>query len=159
MTVVSVGIAELAALAYPGRLRTAGLGSCVGIALYDRSTRVGGLAHIMLPDSSHARGAVLPGKFADTAVPELLRQMEALGARRPFIVAKLAGGAHMFRQIQNEALLIGARNVEAARAALRAHGVPIVAEDTGGHVGRTIELELADGTLTVRTARQEVRVL
>ncbi|MBE3595447.1 MAG: chemotaxis protein CheD [Hydrogenibacillus sp.] len=159
MDVIRVGIADLAAAAAPGRIRTAGLGSCVGIVLYDGRHKIGGMAHIMLPDSGQARGDVQAAKFADTAVPELIRRMEALGAHRSRLVAKLAGGAHMFQQVRSEALKIGERNVEAARAALRAHDIPILAEDTGGTLGRTIELDLEDGTLYVRTAQNGEQAL
>lgn len=157
--VIKVGIADLASARHPGRLRTAGLGSCVGVALYDRRKKIGGLAHIMLPDSRQARGPIKLAKYADTAIPELVRQMEALGAVRHDVVAKLAGGAQMFEHVSSDALKIGERNVEAVRAVLHLIGIPIVAEAVGGRVGRTVELDLEDGMYYVRTAQSEAQKL
>lgn len=153
--VIKVGIADLASARHPARIRTAGLGSCVGVALYDRRRKIGGLAHVMLPDSKQARGSVKLAKYADTAIPELVRQMEALGAMRWDIVAKLAGGAQMFEHVSSDALKIGERNVEAVRIVLKRLGIPIIGEAVGGRVGRTVELDLEDGTYYVRTAQSE----
>ncbi len=93
---IKVGMADLKAGKNPDSIISYGLGSCVGIALYDSQTRIGGLAHIMLPDSTQARATDNTAKFADTALPVLLNQIIALGASKARITAKIAGGSQMF---------------------------------------------------------------
>lgn len=156
MNVVKVGMADLQVAQDPDHLRTTGLGSCVGVVLYDSSQRVGGLAHVMLPTSQMAKQENLNhAKFADTAIPLLIQQMEKAGARVTRMKAKLAGGAQMFAfASQSETMRIGARNVEACKAMLHKLGIPIVAEETGGNYGRTIELDCATGILHIRTINQ-----
>jgi chemotaxis protein CheD len=139
-------------------LRTTGLGSCVGIALYDSFTKVSGLAHIMLPTSTNANEPNR-AKYANTAVPLLIELMEKKGANKRRLTAKLAGGAQMFTFAgQSDLMRIGPRNVEAVKEALQLYTIPIVAEDTGGNCGRTIEL-FSDGSLVIRTAKQGVSTL
>jgi len=154
--IVKVGMAELKAASGEGQLlRTVGLGSCVGIALYDRFAKVAGLAHIMLPSSDIARDNPLnKAKYADTAIPELLARMQEIGAVMPRIVAKLAGGAQMFSSVpESSTLRIGQRNVDACKAGLLRYNIPISAEDTGGNYGRTIELDSSTGILFIRSVQ------
>ena len=154
-----VRIAHLAVARGSARLVAVGLGSCVAIALYDPRQRVGGLAHILLPDPSVARDASNPGRFASEAVPLLLNGMRAQGGREPFI-AKIAGGAALFGPLLgSNAGQMGERNVVAARAALALAGIPIAGEDTGGNGGRSITFDVATGELTVRGIRGGQRVL
>ncbi len=131
-------------------LLTIGLGSCIGLALIDRARGVAGLAHIMLPEVP-ATGATKLGKFADTAVPALLDDLVALGARRIRLEAALVGGAQMF-SFGGGALDIGARNDAATRTALAAARVPVSAAATGGSTGRTVRLHVGTGTVTVKEA-------
>lgn len=146
-----VRIAEWAVARDTGVLATVGVGSCVGIVLYDATARVGALAHILLPSPDMARDRSNPARFAETAVPFLLDAMRDVGAAGPF-VAKLVGGAHMFAGLlPASGEKLGDRNVEAARRALAAHGVEIVGEQTGGDFGRTAFLDVADGRVTVRS--------
>jgi chemotaxis protein CheD len=160
MNVIRVGMADLNIATAPDSLRTTGLGSCVGIALYDPQARVAGLAHIMLPISPNVATEKNRPKYANTAVPLLLEMMEQQGANRRRIIAKLAGGAQMFTFAgQSDLMRIGPRNVEAVKQALSLYMIPIKAEDTGGNCGRTIELSGLDGTLLVRTAKQGVKML
>jgi len=151
---VRVRIAALAAARAsahgPRVLATLGLGSCVAIALYDEATRVGGLAHVLLPAPGMARDASNPGKFASTAVPRLLAEMRALGAGRG-VAARLAGGATMFASLAPPGAQLGERNADAAREALAAAGVRIVGEDVGGDFGRSVYLHLDGGRLYVRS--------
>jgi chemotaxis protein CheD len=150
--VIKVGMADMRAACHPAVLTTLGLGSCVGIALYDKTTCIIGLAHAMLPDSSQAMKISNIAKFVDTSIVALVDEMVRLGANRNKIVAKLAGGAQMFSFSQSSDLMrIGHRNVIAAKEKLRQLGVPLVAEDTGGNYGRTIELDSATGILLVKT--------
>ncbi len=150
--VIVVGMADLQTSYHPCVLITLGLGSCVGIALYDTVTRVSGLAHVMLPSSLQARNNSNLAKFVDTAIKRMLEEMMQLGAKRRSIIAKLAGGAQMFNFTDmSDMMRIGARNVTAAREQLMELGIPICAEDTGGNYGRTIELHSADGMLVIKT--------
>lgn len=159
MTDQHVRIAHHAVARWDGRLVTIGLGSCVAIALYDAKHRVAGLAHVLLPDPSIARDASNPARFASTAVPMLLEEMRALGARGPF-AGKLAGGAALFGALLGSGgAQMGARNVAAARSALAAAGIPVVAEETGGNGGRSVSLEVSSGALTVRSVRGGERVI
>lgn len=150
--VVKVGMCDLKTAKPPQRLLTSGLGSCIGICLYDPVTRVGGMAHIMLPDSTQARGNINEAKFADTAIPLLIREMAALGAVKSRLVAKIAGGAQMFDFAGNsEVMRVGDRNSKAVAAKLKQEGIPILVNDTGGNFGRTIEFDTVDGKLYIRT--------
>jgi len=146
-----VGMADLAAGRDPVVLVTIGLGSCVGVALYDDQAKVGGLAHIMLPQAN-GLPVTNPAKFADTALPLLVKKMEELGADPRRLTAKIAGGAQMFQLAQpTEMMRIGERNTEAVLSWLRVAGIRVVAQDTGGSWGRTIELDTSTGELRVKT--------
>jgi chemotaxis protein CheD len=124
----------------------------VGIALYDPGRRITGLAHIMLPSSQQARNNSNTAKFADTAVIKLVDDMVKLGAQKTQIVAKLAGGAQMFSFSEaSEMMRIGMRNVAAAKDVLDSLKIPIIAEDTGGNYGRTIEINSEKGILFIKT--------
>jgi chemotaxis protein CheD len=148
--VVSVAMARLAVAAAPTKLRTL-LGSCVGVILHDRAARVGGIAHVVLPDS---RGAVdLPGKYADTAIPALLAELRRLRPpARP--TAKLIGGASMFGTTarggaQASSLAIGQSNADAAESILARLGIVVIGRDLGGEAGRRVTLDLATGIVSV----------
>lgn len=133
-------------------LITLGLGSCVGVALYDQRSRISGMAHIMLPSSLQSKRRENIAKFADTAIDKLICDMVGLGAYRDYIMAKLAGGAQMFSfSSSTDIMRIGERNVAAAKEMLKRYGIPIVSEDVGGNYGRTIELYSDDGRLLVKT--------
>lgn len=155
MEIVKVGMADLNIAEGPNRLRTTGLGSCVGLTLYDARTHIIGMAHVMLPSSDLARGPINIAKFADTAIPELLRRLENAGASRSRLIAKMAGGAQMFAfASQSDVMRIGPRNVEACKMELEKLMIPLKSEDTGGNVGRTIEIDSTTGVLYVRTVNQ-----
>jgi len=154
-----VRIAHIAVARDGGRLVAAGLGSCVAVTLYDRVKGIGGMAHILLPDTSAARDATNPGRFATTAVPLLREAMLAAGARGPY-EAKLVGGAALFGQMLGGAgQQMGDRNVAAARAALTSLRIPIVASETGGASGRTVSMDVSDGRIEVRSVRGGLRVI
>lgn len=150
--VVKVGMADWKVCGIPGVLTTLGLGSCVGICLYDPRRKVIGMAHIMLPSSEAVRANTNRAKFADTGIPDLISGMQANGADTRSLIAKIAGGAQMFAYTaSNDIIRVGARNVEATRALLDQLKIPIVADDTGGNHGRTIEFYADDGRLMVKT--------
>ena len=151
MGVIVVGMADLKVAKNPDILTTLGLGSCVGVTLYDKSKKIGGMAHCMLPSYKGYEGQNI-AKFADSAIIELINQLARLGVARNALVAKIAGGAHMFGRSQNNDMLkIGERNAAASTAILKQLGIPIIANDTGGTHGRTIELYMDSGNLKIRT--------
>jgi len=133
-------------------LRTVGLGSCVAIVLHDAEARVGGLAHILLPSQSLSRDRENRAKFPGTAVPFLLEQMCALGARAERVTAKIAGGASMFGTLlPSSTLQMGERNVLATREALEHAKIPLVAQEVGGDHGRSVYFHVNSGTVEVRS--------
>jgi len=141
----------MALAAAPDTLTTFGLGSCVGIALYDRTRKIGGLSHILLPKAPPDETSA-SAKYADTAIGELIGRLTAAGANPRALTAKLAGGASMFARGGGDMMQIGRRNVEMCREILSARVIPVIAEDTGGTVGRTIVFDCETGVLLVRTA-------
>jgi len=149
---IKVGMADYKTGRFPSSLISYGLGSCVGIALYDGINKIGGLSHIMLPDSTQARSADNPAKFANTALPLMLDEMIKMGAMRSRVTAKIAGGAQMFTFANaTDVMRVGQRNAEAVRMLLKKMDIKIIADDTGGNYGRTVELKLDTGIYLVRT--------
>ena len=152
-----VGMAEVKTTAkMDDTLMALGLGSCVGVCAFDAQAGIAGLAHIVLPDSGGS--AETPGKFADTAVPQLLEQMARLGANVSRIRVALAGGAQLFAFKGGPRLEIGQRNAEAVSAQLRQRNIPVVATDLGGSSGRTVHL-MPNGRVRVKTIGQGEREL
>lgn len=139
-----------------GCLRTL-LGSCLGVALFDRRLRIAGLAHVVLPKSNGV--SELPGKYADTAVPELIRRMQELAPGTSMrLSAKLAGGANMFNST-GQAATIGERNVEAVERILGDLRILIVGRHLGGEQGRRMTLEASSGAVSIEIAGSEVTVI
>lgn len=134
-----------------GILVALGLGSCVGVALYDADSKVGGLVHVMLPSSLQGRTKDNPAKYADTAIPLLIEEIINSGGRKRLLVAKIVGGARMFSLGGKSHLDIGARNVEAVNEVLNKQKIKIVASDTGGNYGRTMQFYVSDGRVLVKT--------
>jgi chemotaxis protein CheD len=160
INVIKVGIADMNVVKSPNIIRTSGLGSCVGVVVYDHAREVAGLAHVMLPDSTLAKSDQLNvAKYADTAVEELVERVVKVGGRKNALKAKLAGGAQMFQfsAANSDIMRIGPRNVEAVKQQLRRLNIPIVAEDVGGSSGRTIEFNPKTGLLSIRTVNQGVQ--
>jgi len=149
-------MAELDFAQPPQTIRTSGLGSCVGIVLYDDRIQICGMAHIMLPSSSLCRERIPnPAKYADTAIPCLIEHLQKKGASKLSLKAKLAGGAQMFSFSTGSNLMrIGPRNVEAVLEQLSESNIPIVAKDVGGDSGRTIEFDPKSAMLHIRTVHQ-----
>ncbi|SDC86968.1 chemotaxis protein CheD [Paenibacillus sp. UNCCL117] len=158
---IKVGMADLNVTQLTGVLKTTGLGSCVGLTLYDAKAKVAGMAHVMLPTSEIAReGKLNVAKYADTALPEVIRLMEQLGAEVRRMAAKMAGGAQMFAfGGQSETMRIGPRNVESCKEVLARYRIPVVGEDTGGNYGRTIEFDCVTGVLVIRSVQHGVKEL
>jgi len=157
---IVVGMADLNATKSPGILTTLGLGSCVGITFWDKLTKTGGMAHVMLPDSTQIRNNTNRAKFVDTAVVDLIESLKKLGVKENNLEAKVTGGAQMFAlTTTNENMKIGERNIEATLKILKDRGIPIVAQDTGLNYGRTIELHTETGKLVVKTIGHGVKTL
>lgn len=150
--IIKVGMADLNTTYCPGVLTTLGLGSCVGICLYDVSTKISGLVHIMLPSSSQIKNNSNEAKFADTGIVKLMEVMIEMGANRKKLISKIAGGAQMFNfNDSSEIMRIGMRNIAATKETLKKLNIPLVSEDTGGNYGRTIELYSETGILLIKT--------
>lgn len=157
---IKVGMADLNVCATPNALTTLGLGSCVGIALYDPVRRIAGMVHVMLPDSTKILNNDNKAKFADTGIDTLIQRMITIGADRRVLIAKIAGGAQMFAfHNNNEMMRIGERNVEATKYKLQQLGISIKAEDTGLNYGRTIEFYPENGSLLVKSVGKELKIL
>jgi chemotaxis protein CheD len=156
---IKVGMADLNVAHLTGVLKTTGLGSCVGVTLYDARAKVAGMAHVMLPSSDIAReGTLNIAKYADTAIPDMIKKMEKLGASVSKMEAKLAGGAQMFAFAgNNDTMRIGPRNVESCKEVLKQYSIRIKAEDTGANYGRTIEFNCETGILVIRSVQQGVK--
>lgn len=150
--IIKVGMADLKVTKPPEVLSTLGLGSCIGICLYDPTTKISGLAHIMLPSSQAIRNNSNRAKFADTAIEDMVELMVKNGASKRRLVGKIAGGAQMFSfSTSNSTMKIGERNAEAVRTILGKMSIPVKADDTGGNFGRTIEFYPDDGRLLIKT--------
>lgn len=149
-----VGISEFRVSRSPVVLVTYGLGSCLGITLYEPESRMGGLAHTLLPAPRPGVDEERPGKFVASAIRRMFDQLTAQGATPERLAAKLIGGANMFEQIHPPSGEgIGARNIRAARETLQVLGIPILGEDVGGQHGRTVEFDLETGKVLVRSVR------
>lgn len=156
---IRVNVADYA-VAAGGTISTIGLGSCVAIVLYDATARVGGMAHVLLPNEAMSRDRSNPAKFPASAVPLLLGEMRLLGAKVERVRAKIVGGASMFGNlIPAGGINIGERNIVAVRGALAEVKVPIVAEDVGSDHGRSVYLFIGDGRVEVRSLKKGSRVL
>jgi chemotaxis protein CheD len=140
-----------------------GLGSCVAICLYDPVVKVGGMLHALLPSaatttrSANPQAAYPSAKFVDQGLPLLLDELAKMGAKSSRLTAKLCGGAQVLSAPgfeEDSTLNIGKRNVTAAADALKKAGIRVQAQDTGGKIGRTVKLHIADGQVTVKSLGQ-----
>ena len=146
---ITIGIADMKMAKGEGMLVTYALGSCIGICLHDPALKLGALIHIMLPINMEA-GRKSPMKYADTGIRETLREMEARGASRARITAKIAGGAMMFKDGTGSLGNIGQRNIESVKLNLKKEGIRLLKEDVGGSVARTLLFDVNSGLGCVR---------
>ena len=152
---VKVGIGDLNLVKSPDKIMTIGLGSCIGIMLYNKKTLVAGLAHIMLPDSTQFKKIDNPLKFPDLAIPILVDKMIKAGCRKSNMTAKIAGGASMFAFSDKSMISdIGTRNGEAVKKILKEMSIPILAEHLGGNKGRTMIVDSLTGNVTLKIVGQ-----
>lgn len=159
---IKVGMADLKVCPYPKAITTLGLGSCVGIALYDPITKVAGLAHIMLPDSTQIRNNENRAKFADTGITDLVEQMVKAGASKSRLVAKIAGGAQMFafqNASHSDMVRIGERNVEATKKTLKSMNIKLLSADTGLNYGRTVEFYSETGEFVIKSVGKPIKTI
>ncbi len=154
--VTIIGLSEYGLAAAPGVLLTYGLGSCIGIALYDPELRRGSLAHTLLPTAHDVAAiAVKTAKFTDLAIDIMVEELVKSGCAKGRLVAKLAGGASMFdTEYRSFRGNIGQRNVDSARKSLAGHGIPLLAEDTGGDYGRTVEFHASSGLMIIKSIQK-----
>ncbi len=158
--IINVGMAEIKVVLAPQRLVTTGLGSCIGLCLYDPVTKVGGMAHIVLPTVTNISATEPGGKYAVTAIPLLLENMLKFGASKYRLIAKMAGGAEMFSfPGQMPILKIGERNAQAVKEILGGVSIPLIASETGGNFGRTIQFNTETGELSIRTINHGERTI
>lgn len=146
---ITIGIADMKMAQTSGMLITYALGSCIGICLYDQKIKLGALIHIMLPLNMEP-GRKNTMKYADTGIRETLKMMEAKGASRSRITAKIAGGAKMFEIKGGSLSNIGQRNIESVHNTLKREGVKLLQEDVGGTVARTLLFDVSTGLGCVR---------
>ena len=157
---VRVGIADSAIVSSPDRLITMGLGSCIGIAIYDRVRKTAGLVHIMLPDSKQFKNVVNPLKYADSGIENLVNQMINKGCRKENMTAKIAGGASMFNFPDKKIISdIGKRNSLAAIEVINKLSIPIIGQDIGGNKGRTMIFESEDGSVLIKSIGSDIKRL
>ncbi len=157
---IEVGMADMKMAQSPNILVTRGLGSCLGLVVWEPVRKIGAIAHPMLPLIEEGRVKSNPYKFVDSAILSILEEFKNKGCHPAALVAKIFGGGHMFATIPVESVFnIGARNTEVAKASFAKLGVKVIAEDTGGNRGRTVFFEVATGKATIKTLFHGEKVL
>lgn len=146
---IRVGMSEIVVSRSPNVLAAIGLGSCVAVCVYDPVSMSGGMAHIMLPKNSRTVEVKKPGKFADTAIPELLERLKDVGVVLSRAEIKISGGAQMFGG-DNHLLMIGPRNVQAVESLLAERNLKIIGKNVGGKNGRSVRFDLATGVVSIK---------
>ncbi len=158
--VIKVGMAAMAVCCGEDAVTTLGLGSCIGIAIRDPESGIGGLVHIMLPDSTEIRNNANRPKFADTGIEDLVSEIVKKGGNRNRLVAKIAGGAQMFAfSSSSDMIRIGERNALASKKKLEDMNIPLLAEDTGKSYGRTVVFYPKTGDYIIRSVGMPEKVI
>lgn len=158
---IRVGIADMNICQSPDKITTIGLGSCIGAVLYDSNTRIAGLVHIMLPDSTKIKNNQNKMKFADSGIEALVNELEKKGINKKTLKAKIAGGAKMFNFSSDKTDLgsIGEKNIIAVKSKLKELGIKVVSEDVGLSYGRTIIFDPDTEELTVIKAGKQKNII
>ena len=162
MNILNVGMGEIKISKTPGDVIVApGLGSCIGLIVFDPTTKVAAMAHVVSPDSSISRTPeIIPGKFGDTALTELIRLMTEYKCNKANLKVVIAGGSQMFNLEKGTNVLnIGMRNTISVKATINSNGLPLIASDTGGNRGRTLKIDVATCSITVRHVGEDERIL
>lgn len=159
--VIKVGIADWKLCKIPNKITTVGLGSCVGIVLYSKTSDCCGLLHIMLPSSKEIKKNTNRAKFADTGIADMIAALEQQGVQRGGLSAKIAGGANMFQFAAKSTEVggVGERNIKAVKETLALYRIPIVAEDVGEDYGRTILFEPDTKNLIIHVAGRADKII
>jgi len=158
--IIKVGMADMNVCKAPDGITTLGLGSCVGIVLYDSALKIAGMVHVMLPDSTQIKNNENLAKFADTGIREMLARLQKMGANKARITAKIAGGAQMFAfGTNNDMLRVGEKNVKATKEILQKLSISLLAEDTGLNYGRTIVFYPETGMLEINSVGKPKKVI
>ncbi|MDD6327102.1 MAG: chemotaxis protein CheD [Eubacteriales bacterium] len=157
--IVRVGIAQMNICKAPDRIMTVGLGSCIGVVIYDEIKQIAGMVHIMLPDSAQIKKNQNKLKFADTGIDALLDELYIWGVDKYSLKAKIAGGARMF-QLQAEQIgNIGDKNIEAVHMKLMEKKIPLIAEDVGLNFGRSIVFDPVTCELVIMTSGKQKKII
>lgn len=157
---IKVGMADMNTCSGDDSIITLGLGSCVGVVLWDPTVKVCGMVHVMLPDSTAINQNSNRAKFADTGIEDLLGRIISKGAKKERVIAKIAGGAQMFSvNSKQPSLRIGERNVQSVKATLKKFNIKLVAEDTGENYGRTVIFYPKTGEYHIKAIGKEVKII
>ena len=155
--IIEVSMSDMKAASNDHILRSSGIGSCIVITLYDPLKKVGALAHPMLADPPAGEAGNIgnstehPLRFVGNAIDAMINALEKLGSVKTRLEAKVVGGASMFKVFEKNPESIGLQNVEAVREKLEKEGIKILANDTGGNIGRSVVFELTTGLVEVKT--------
>ena len=152
---IEVSMGKGAVTRAPHIISSSGLGSCVVLTLYDTERKLGGLAHIMLPDSISLNGSHPAYKCADTAITALIKELRSMRASPRNMVAKLVGGAKMFLSSDDFSPGVGKQNITSVKRILKQKRIPVIGENTGGNYGRNVEFYLDSGKVMVRAIGRE----
>lgn len=134
-----------------------GLGSCIGISAFDRVSKIGALAHVVLPNDKNSLTDSFPAKYANSAIPYLIREVEKMGARKERLIINIAGGAKILSCIPAGSMLdIGEKNVVAVLEALSKQNLKVNNQDVRGNIGRTVFLHINNGKTLVKTAMNQI---
>ena len=156
MQEIVVGISDVKVAKGETQLVTYALGSCVGVCIYDDVAQIGGKLHAMLPDANAHGTDIRIEKYVNSGIPYLYKKICAMGAEARRLKAKVIGGAKMFDfAVTGSEADIGTANIIAVRKCLNYLKIPIVAEATGGTVGRTVWFTTSDGSVRVKTTGNE----
>lgn len=152
-----VGMGEIAISKSTGGILVTFVGSCVALCLFDPIRKIGGLAHVMLPEGkNHIKNSNLQGKYADVAIDTLLQNLVTEGAKKHSIKAKIVGGAQIFSNETGDNLFsIGSRNIESIKKILYTQGIPLISEETGNNYGRWVKFNIQTGEIVVKGKKKE----
>jgi chemotaxis protein CheD len=150
----TVGMSQIVFLEAPETAHSV-FGSCIALSLFHSRRKIGSLAHIVLPNSSGREGQ--PGKFADTAIPHMIGELNNRGADTKGLVAKMCGGSAMFGG--GGPIQIGEENVAAVTTLLEQLKIRIVGQDLGGSKGRRVTFDCASGDVTIEIVGQPPKVI
>lgn len=157
--IVRVGIAQMNLCKAPDKIMTVGLGSCIGVVIYDEIKQIAGLVHIMLPDSTQIKNNQNKLKFADTGIDALLDELYIWDVNKYSLKAKIAGGARMFNLQTGQIGNIGDKNIEAVHKKLMEKKIPLVAEDVGLDFGRSVVFDPATCEFTIMTNGKQKKII